>query len=152
MSIRYVRYRSYYGFVYRGNNNWDFLSETSDSRLKHIRRALWLSAKVENNATFGTVQSYDGCGMSGGLEHQVAVYPRNLSAQGTIFRTINMFPSEATQKLTNELTSINWEINPTTGLLVNKTTKKIITGEEIRDEFTPVDGVVPKDGPFFLRA
>lgn len=151
MNIRRVKYSVYFGFVARGNKNWDFLNEPQDSKLRHIRRALWLSAKVENNATFGTVQSYDGCGMSGGLEHQVAVYPRNLSSQGTIFKTINTFPAPTLQRLTRELTGIGWEINPNTGMLVNKTTGKMITGEEIRDEFTPVSGVVPASGPFFER-
>lgn len=152
MKVKRVKYGNYFGFVVRGDKNWNFLNEPEDSKLRHIRRALWLSAKVENNATFGTVQSYDGCGMSGGLEHQVAAYPRKLSAQGTIFKTINAFPADALQALTRELSSINWEINPKTGMLVNKTTGKAVTGAEIRDEFTPLDGVVPASGPFFSRA
>lgn len=152
MNIRHVKYRDFAGFVIRGSRTWDFLNEGAESKKQHIRRALWLSAKIENNATFGTIQSYDGCGMSGGLEHQVAVYPRNLQSQGTIFHTINMFPLEAKQRLIQELDGIGWEINSTTGVLVNKTTKRAISGSDIRDEFTPVAGVVPSNGPFHNRA
>lgn len=152
MNVRHVKYSSFSGFVIRGTQHWNFLNESSQNKSLHIRRALWLSAKVENNATFGTIQSYDGCGMSGGLEHQVSVYPRNLSAQGTLFKTISSFPDAATEKLTAELSSVNWEIDKSSGLLVNKATRKTIPGNEIRDEFTPVDGVVPATGPFHNHA
>jgi hypothetical protein len=147
MNVRHVKYKEYSGFVIRGTQRWDFLNESNDKKSLHIRRALWLSAKIENNATFGTVQSYDGCGMSGGLEHQVAVYPKKLDSQGTIFKTISTFPQETTLLLRNALRDINWEIDRTSGRLLNSGTKKIITGTEIRDEFTPSDGTVPTSGP-----
>jgi hypothetical protein len=62
----------------------------------HVDRAFWLTCKVETGARFGSVQSYDGCGMTCGLDQHIAVYPKELADkdnnalddQGTLWKLL----------------------------------------------------------------
>lgn len=77
---RWVRFSSFAGFMARGTGG---AFEAPVEPLRHIDRAVWLAGQLEA-PTWGTVQGYDGCGMSGGIIHHIAVGPRDLS-QGSFF-------------------------------------------------------------------
>ncbi len=64
---------------------------TDEQKKRHIWRGLWLTAMAEGGGKFGAVQSYDGAGISAGLEHKIGVYPRSMKqAQfGVCFVSLN---------------------------------------------------------------
>lgn len=151
MNPKRVTYKKYAGFVIRGTEPYN-LSDSSN----HFERSFWLATKVETNGVFGTVQSYDGAGMSAGLEHQIAVMPRDMS-QGGLFKLLQKFAndpnagkSENFINLIKKFKERGWALE--NGRLVNERTGVPISGADIQDEFTPMDGTVPERGPFFEKA
>lgn len=125
----------------------------------HAHRAVWLASQLEA-PSWGSVQSYDGCGMSAGLLHNTAVLPgRNgKQTQGTLWGLLSTLrkgagaePSPALAALLTALSDKGWDIAPH-GVLVAAGTLKPITAAEIVRELTPTDGAVPKVGPAWKRA
>ncbi len=47
----------------------------------HVDRAYWLTTKVETCGTFGSVNAYDGTGMTAGPDQHIAVFPSELAAE-----------------------------------------------------------------------
>ena len=127
---------------------------------------------VETGAKFGTVMAYDGTGMTAGLDQHVAVYPRELSRpddgnalddQGTLWkllRRIEMIPhdlvgigsglegsgpilflDDVREKLWGALSHEMWYLAQD-GVLRSEEKGEPISGEEIRQIFTPHKGKV----------
>jgi hypothetical protein len=120
----------------------------------HMGRAYYLTAMLEA-PSYGSVQSYDRCGMSGGPMHNIAVYPGNL-AQGSMFPLLRALElgawgSKSVQVLWDAYKAVGWYV-ARDGKLKDILTGKRITGKAIRDEFSPVGGKVPKSGPRWLQA
>lgn len=78
----YVKYKHYSGFQVSGVRPF-FPDEVEDS---HIERAVWLTAQIETPGGWGSVQNYDGVGMSAGILHNIAVY-RN-GNQGDLWKLL----------------------------------------------------------------
>lgn len=120
----------------------------------HMSRAYYLTAMLEA-PKFGSVQSYDGAAMSGGPMHNIAVYPRGLK-QGSMFPLLRALEvieehSTAIKDLWAAYAQVGWFV-ARDGKLRNWNTGKEISGKEIRDEFTPLGGKVPRSGAAWKRA
>lgn len=104
------------------------------------------------------MQSYDGCGMTAGLDQHIAVYPRELSKpddgnalddQGTLWkllRRIEMIPmagnltlQSSVDRLWSELAAWNWYI-AADGVLRDMDTGNPVPGRAIREVLTPRQG------------
>jgi hypothetical protein len=75
--VLWRKFRSYAGPMIKGTVPY----EVPELQHNHVERAFWLTAKVETGARFGSVISYDGTGMTAGLDQHVAVYPRELAGK-----------------------------------------------------------------------
>lgn len=153
MIARRVTYKKWAGISICGNKKWE---ASSINYLNHLDKATWLTAAVEVDSTFGTVQSYDGAGISAGLEHQIAVFPKT-SKQGGLWNLLLKL-EEVLQNynpnwnaLKNEFDKVGWYLD-TRGILRKKLTGSVVDGAEIRNEFAPPNGVVPESGPNFEKA
>lgn len=151
---RRVVYKSWAGFMLKGGIPWNAASIKKSS---HLEKAAWLTSAVEVGATFGTVQSYDGAGMSAGLEHKIAVLPKT-KQQGSLWPFLVKIEEALEPNLPrsivalfSEFEKVGWFLDPR-GILRDKHTGKIISGEEIRNEFSPPGGVVPESGPLHDKA
>lgn len=145
----------------------------------HVDRAYWLTTKVETNATFGTVQAYDGCGMTAGPDQHIGVYPSSLAHedlnaandQGTLWPLVRRMESvnasggyaAAVQTFNQKLESINLYLGQD-GVLRYKADgaptsfgAKVVMGavahgNYIRNKLTPINGAVPQSGPAWEQA
>ena len=80
-SVRFVGYRDKKGFVVRGG------PKVEPSRTdRHMARSFYLVSQLEA-ANWGTVQNYDGAGMSAGPLHVIAVFPAT-GDQGPLWRMV----------------------------------------------------------------
>lgn len=143
-TVTWLKYKEYAGCKIAGTTPVPRPTSTL-----HMDRAFYLTALIEA-PTYGSVQSYDGAGMSGGPLHNIAVQPRNL-AQGSLFELLRYI--ELNSNNPPELLDL-WEAYNAQGwavtqaaVLKNKKTGQPVTGVEIRNVFTPVNGNVPKQGP-----
>ena len=149
-----VAYKVWAGLMLKGSVPWN---PQSINKLSHLDRATWLTSAVEVGATFGTVQSYDGAAMSAGIEHKIAVFPKTVE-QGTLWNLLLKLEDHLEPNLPrtllalfSEFDKVGWYLDPQ-GSLRNKHTGRKISGAEIRNEFTPVGGVVPESGPAYDKA
>lgn len=153
MTARRVTYKSYAGITIRGKVKWQ---ANTVKRENHLDKATWLTAAVEGGSIFGTVQSYDGAAMSAGLEHCIALLPKTMT-QGSLWHVLlkldealpDTNPNWVAMK--NALDQAGWYLD-TKGVLRNKGTGSVVSGHAIRDELSPVHGVVPVSGPNYLKA
>jgi len=145
MTIRRLQYKTFAGFVKKGDKQW--LPSTVNKE-NHLNKATWLTSAVEVGSFFGTVQSYDGAAMSAGIEHQIAVLPRSMK-QGGLWKLLmkieeasepNMSP--AITKMFSMFRQVGWYLDPR-GILRNTSDGTEVSGTEIRNEFTPLNGKVP---------
>lgn len=94
---KYITFGKYSGYVLYGNTP---VAPPADKGL-HLARAAFLASQCEG-PKWGTVQSYDGCGMSGGLLHNIAVLPTDRS-QGTLFALVEAIRRACASKVPPEL-------------------------------------------------
>jgi hypothetical protein len=141
--VRWVKFKSYSGVKIAGTK--DVPLPTTNL---HMDRAYYLTAMLEA-PKFGSVQSYDGAGMSGGPLHNIAVYPRNLK-QGSLFPLLRRLEigsaSLPLEQLWSALKDQAWFV-ARDGLLRRTTDGTVVSGREIRNVFSPVNGRVPRRGP-----
>ena len=112
---------------------------------EHMSRAFYLTSMLEA-PTWGTVQGYDGCGISGGPMHWVAVLPKG-SQQGPLFKLLRRLElaaaelegSSALDALWTSLANAGWYV-ARDGVLRSLKTGAAIKGSAIREEFTPNKG------------
>ncbi|NBP56914.1 hypothetical protein EBU71_10370 [bacterium] len=123
----------------------------------HIERALYLTSLVEVGGKFGLIQSYDGAGMSAGLEHKIAVLPKSLE-QGSIWELINEMRSAIDpdscyplRMLLKAFNKCGWTLD-NAGVLRDMKTGLKVHGSVVRNEFTPSNGKVPPSGPEWEKA
>jgi hypothetical protein len=112
-------------------------------------RAFYLTAMIEA-PKYGSVQSYDGAGMSGGPLHNIAVQPKNME-QGSFFALLRHIEVNTTNPpelldLWAAYSAQGWAVTQN-AVLKNKKTGNPVPGVEIRNTFTPWNGTVPQDGP-----
>lgn len=148
MRTRWVTYKNYSGYIVDGGPIVE-LSPTEKNL--HVMRAVWLTSRLEGSH-FGTVQGYDGAGMSAGLLHNIAVFPRTLE-QGSFFallaRVMTASPADA-EEVREALGMQGWQVGRD-GVLRNVEGVKV-SGREIRNEFSGPEGKVPRRGSERQRA
>jgi hypothetical protein len=124
----------------------------------HAHRAVWLSSQLEA-PSWGSVQGYDGCGMSAGLLHNTAVLPNaGKPVQGRLWSLVDAMhrhpgaaSSPGISALMARIHACGWEIAPH-GSLVAAGTLRPVAASAILRELTPPDGAVPEQGPPWRRA
>lgn len=119
----------------------------------HMDRAYYLTAQLEA-PLYGSVQSYDGAAMSGGPLHNIAVYPKAME-QGSMFPLLRHIEiggqSTALATLYSAYKACNWFV-ARNGELHKISTGARVSGAEIRNQFTPLDGKVPSKGLYWEQA
>jgi hypothetical protein len=124
----------------------------------HAHRAVWLSSQLEA-PSWGSVQGYDGCGMSAGLLHNTAVLPNGgKPVQGRLWSLVDAMHKHpdaanapAITALMARIAACGWAIAPH-GSLVAAGTLKPIAAAAILRELTPPDGAVPQQGAPWKKA
>ena len=145
--MKWLSYKSFSGYSQKGYsavNRWCF------NPLLHLHRAVLLTAQLEG-PYWGTVQSYDGAGMSAGLFHHVAVLPnRPKTPQGSLWKLLRHMEVAAAGKgygsvraLFEALADRSWFVSQD-GQLRDTVTGALIPGEDIRTELSGPKGKVPK--------
>lgn len=150
---KHIKYKTWAGILVKGETKWEPSTVKPEN---HLEKATWLTSAVEGGAMFGTVQSYDGAGISAGLEHTIAVLPKSME-QGDLWKVLlkideglpDTHPSWAAMK--QMFDAVGWYLD-TKGVLRKKTTGAVVPAAEIRNEVAPVGGVVPETGPNFDQA
>lgn len=177
--VEWRKYGSYSGPLIR--NNVVIPTPVPPRNLFHIDRAYWLTTKVETGGTFGTVQAYDGCGMTAGPDQHIAVYPSELAHedfnasddQGTLWPLVRRLETvagsaaflDAVQVMTRKLDASNLYLGqdgvvryraPATLLIAGRSIAvaagAVAHGAYIRNLLTPSNGVVPQTGPQWEQA
>src|SRR5210317_1817497 len=143
--MKWVTYKSFAGFKMGGLE--PVQPPRGFNRTNHMRRAFYLTAQLES-PLWGSVQNYDGAGMSGGPMHWVAVYPKTMR-QGGLFgllRAIEIGSSPDAQTVIKDLWDRfgkhGWYV-ATDGNLRSTEDGSLISGKEIRNTLSPVGGIVP---------
>jgi len=146
---RWVSYKSYSGYVSSGGPK---IEQPVNAAL-HVDRAVYLAGLLEAGS-WGTVQGYDGCAMSGGLLHNIAVSPRDLT-QGTFFallREVSARAKLAFSEVGDEFLRVGWKVTPD-GKLRSVETGALVGGRAIRKELSGSEaGNVAKAGVDSNRA
>lgn len=139
---KYVTYKDYSGFKVAGTVD---VSLTNHRGAGHMDRAFLLTAKLEA-PQWGSVQSYDGCGMSAGPMHSVAVLPKTMQ-QGDLFNLLHRIRQVcfSASHILLALAAEGWVLTED-GKLRDRRFGKEVSGKDIRNTFTPIDGKVPKSG------
>jgi hypothetical protein len=111
----------------------------------HLDRAFWLTTMVESGGKAGSIMAADGTGMTASLEQLVAVYPRNMNEQGSLFGILRKLSEIVNLDEFLSFDKMGWELFE--GVLRDKKTARAILPQVIQDTFTPPNGHVPVKGP-----
>lgn len=129
---QYRTYKSYSGFVVRGSTP----IEAPDPKAPHTTWAFFLLSRMEA-ANWGTVQNYDGAGMSAGPLHAIAVSP-STKAQGSlwelvaeIFAACPVGTSGPVDQLRSTFLANGWEVT-VNGAVVDRQNGRRVQGEDLR--------------------
>lgn len=150
---RHVVFRNWAGIAFAGEIKWE---ASSVDKKNHLNKATWLTAVVETGAKFGSINSYDGAGLSAGLEQTIALFPKTME-QGELWSVLAKFDEVLPDTNPNwvalkaSLDHAGWYLD-SRGVLRNKGVGSLVGGTEIRHELSPPNGVVPDHGPDFLKA
>lgn len=162
--MKRIKFNKYAGIKIKGKKETK-LDTDGNGLITPIEKALWLTAMVESNGVYGSVMNYDGTGITAGIHQAVAVYPKNLKVQGSLWgllRDIQLVLSTPEQYATEaKLTYMalqemfmdeNVELTAD-GVLRYMGTGNALSGYHIRDLLTgSYDGVMPKIGKNRVRA
>ncbi len=120
-----------------------FVTQPGDS---FLYRVLWLTTQVECGGRYGVINMSDGSGITAGLIQAIATYPRDLGAQGPLFKLLGRVNQamDINIYIGQLLAERDWVLTPS-GVLTDRGGKPI-KGGDFRKVVSPVDGVVPKDG------
>ena len=144
--MAWEKYHNYSGILLRGTANVEI--PIGSNKFNHMQRAAYLTSQLEA-PTWGTVQSYDGAGISGSLCHFIACYP-STGDQGLLFSCINYIATKVDAKNQN-LVALLQAVHDQNWTLVEKgvvdASNKLISGRIIRNVVAPVNGTVPQVGP-----
>jgi hypothetical protein len=146
-SVRFVGYRDKKGFVVRGG------PKVEPSRTdRHMARSFYLVSQLEA-ANWGTVQNYDGAGMSAGPLHVIAVFPAT-GDQGPLWRMVRRIfdtsSTASTDALKRRLAAVGWNV-AADGTLRDGSGAKV-SGAAIKEQLSGPNGRVPDSGPIHDRA
>jgi len=142
---KYVSWKNYAGFVVKAT---PALPVQSGHAPLHLHRAVWLASQLEG-AAWGTVQSYDGVAMSGGLLHNIAIDRHG--NQGSLFPLIRDIQTQIYTPVVEALEmNHRWVITPD-GKLRDRY-GRLVLSQTIQEAFTGPKGLTPKSGDQHERA
>lgn len=148
----YRRFGNYSGFLVVGEasvTTSDFPGIASN----HLQRAAYLTACLEA-PHWGTVQSYDGAGMSAGLLHAIAYY-HSTGRQGSLWGLLRAIELACHNGVVAEvwgmLAELGWYV-ATDGVVRSTEDGGVIRGMDIRAALSAPLGKVPLDGERYESA
>jgi hypothetical protein len=117
----------------------------------HLSCAAYLTAQVEA-PYFGTVQSFDGAGISAGFLHDILVFPADLSqgSLGIVVYKVALAAMNAGGVLINELKARGWTLGQDGKF--RDAGGALVSGAALRNWVAPPDGKVPQSGPQWDQA
>lgn len=135
---KFVTFHQYAGYLVRGV---DPVTISAEDQCYHMKVAACLTAMLEC-VHFGTVQGYDGAGLSGGLLHHIAVQPHSLE-QGSLWGLLAAIASSAPTEYVWVATALApWRVGQD-GVLRDEHGAKV-TGQAIRGRLNgSPDGKTP---------
>lgn len=146
-SVRFVSYKGKRGFVVRGGPEVQPTRQDS-----HMGRSFYLVSRLEA-ANWGTVQNYDGAGMSAGPLHVIAYLPAS-GDPGPLWRMVRKIfdasSAPAVGFLRRKLDSLGWSVDERG--VVRDSSGTAVRGSVIREQLSAPDGRVPESGPVHDRA
>jgi hypothetical protein len=135
-----------------GTDKFELTNE--EDKKNHMMRALWLTAQVEGGGKFGCINSYDGAGLTAGLDQKIAIYPKPMT-QGSLWvllkKMVQHSPCVEIDNLLTELKKENMGLMKD-GSLRHTTTGALVPADKIRNLFAPPGGRTPKTGPEWEQA
>lgn len=140
--VNYGTIGSFSGPIIKGTI--DAFSKIPTMEDAHIDRAFWLTTMVESGGKAGAIMAADGTGMTASLEQLVAVYPRQMDEQGSLFGILQYLTSIIDITTLLPFNDVGWKL--VHGILCTSNGKPV-TPKKIRDTFTPIEGHVPVSGP-----
>jgi hypothetical protein len=146
-SVRFVGYRDKKGFVVRGG------PKVEPSRTdRHMARTFYLVSQLEA-ANWGTVQNYDGAGMSAGPLHVIAIYPAT-GGQGPLWKMLRrVFDASSAapiDALRRRFAALGWSVGEDG--VVRDASGAAVPGNTLREQLSGPNGRVPDSGPIHDRA
>lgn len=146
--LKWVRFKDFSGFFLAGTQKFD---KPVDPFL-HVHRAVWLAGQLEA-PTWGAVQGFDGCGISGGILHHIAV--GRDGSQGSfwplirrVFDLLEADPREGDfvvmQSIKGKLRLHDMQLAPDGKLRTPR--GLLVSGRAIREMLGDPDGKVPQRG------
>lgn len=148
VAINWVKWHDYSAGV--GRQKPPTKVEKPEDETLHMDCAVWLASQVEA-AAWGTVQSYDGLGMSAGLIHNTLLTRGN--DQGSLpllLRDLELAHAPV-ERLYSALAAHNLYV-ARDGVIRDTKTGVKVSATILRDIFTPPKGVVPNKGPEWEQA
>jgi len=156
--VLWRQYKQFSGCLIRGTD-----AIVPQDPTKHLSCAAWLAAEVEA-PVYGTVQSYDGAGISAGLLHNILVAPRDLS-QGdlgllvrrmldTLDTLARAYGYTSAQPFNAALRSKAWVLSSDGKFRFDgiHAPGVLVPGDKLRDWVAPPNGVVPQTGTDWTQA
>lgn len=122
----------------------------------HMGRVVYLVAQLESSK-WGSVQSYDGAGISAGILHNTAILP-NAKKQGSLWALLYhlqcaVSDSEALNEIWNELVRHDMYVSGAPiHALCHWDTGLPVHADDILDLLAPPGGKVPEEGPEWDQA
>jgi hypothetical protein len=145
MGVKHGSYGKWAGPYIIGTRN-SATVKMPDPEAPFMMRAFWLTIMVECLARFGVINMRDGTGVTAGLHQAPGCLPRNVKAQGSLFkllwRIMHVLDLDNT-RLGAMLKEQGWTI--VGGILVNSSGTPV-RGSLFRSVVTPPNGVVPSEG------
>ena len=141
--VKYGTIGNYSGPIVNGSV--DAFTKIPGMTDSHLDRAFWLTTMVESGGKAGSVMAADGTGMTASLEQLVAVYPRNMNEQGSLFGILQELSKIVDLDEFLSFDKMGWELFE--GVLRDKKTTRAIMPPVIQNTFTPPNGHVPAKGP-----
>lgn len=126
MTARYTKYNGYAGYVIKGEE--PIRESPLFNKEKHLHRILLLLSSGIESSTWGTVQSYDGAGISAGLLHHVATLPKQQVRGNAFWALIQEFYDRKLEKIPG--------VEMRGGVPYDSETGVVLIGDDIRRLFT----------------
>lgn len=179
-NVIWKTYGSYAGPVIFGTDLID--KPAGDRVEFHVDRAFWLTTMVETGGKVGAIMAADGTAMTAGLDQHIAVYPKELSHedyraindQGSLWKLLRRLETvrssqgyhQALNTLWKKFEACGWyiaqdgtlryvaegEVEFSGGKKLRVRAGDLVFGAQIRNEFTPNEGVVPNNGKLWERS
>jgi hypothetical protein len=110
----------------------------------HLDRAFWLTTMVESGGKAGSIMAADGTGMTASMEQLVAVLPRHMDEQGSLFGILQELSKVVDITAFLPFNEMGWKLE---GGVLKAADGKPVPPAVIRETFTPNSGRVPAKGP-----